>query len=105
MNIIVNGPKPKSKILTVADMKPGMVYRVWEPFDASKPDNDEGQLCLKLSDSGEILILATRSSAGARNLYRALTDRTCYCGHPNVRVAEVYGQLTGVEVRPISEEK
>jgi hypothetical protein len=101
MNIKVVGAKTKRPALTVADMKPGTVYRVWDPFDGGKPDRGEGQVCLRLWDDKSVILSVTKTAAVSANI--AYSDSPGLCGHPDVRVVEVYGELTGIEVTPIEE--
>ena len=100
MNITIIGKQSEPKVLTVAGMEPGTVYRVWSPFDGKQPDRGDGQVCLKLSCDQSVLLELCR---GHDPIVPHLTENTSlyFCGHPSVRVAEVYGKLVGVEVTPI----
>lgn len=101
MNIIKQNTTETPQVLTVADMKPGMVYRVWSPFDGSKRDSGTGQVCLKLTNGEAPVLLATHVNGLVDRVHLTITTEPYFCGHPSVCVAEVYGKLTGVEVAPI----
>jgi hypothetical protein len=103
MNITIIKKKPEPKVLTVADMTAGMVYRVWSPLYGNL-DEGNGQICLKLACDNSIVLAISRESSGCCPTI-ARRDAPFYCGHPCVHVAEVYGRLTGIEVTPLSEKE
>ena len=101
MNIIRQGKVLEPKKLTVSDMEPGTVYRVWSPFDGSEADSGYGRVCLKLLSNQTVILAASANSDAYQQPHLAMDGAPHLCGHPSVRVAEVYGRLTGVEVAPV----